>query len=311
VHSAPSLSVAREELVSAWLSAREAGEDAVMLAVTRRDVAALNQDARAALRRAGCLGPDVIDIEGTGFALGDQVVCLRNDRRVGVLNGTCGSVAEVRRGGLVIASESGQRLLPERYLAAGHLAHAYALTVHKAQGATVDRAFVLATESLTREAGYVAMSRARRGSELFVPLSAMEDGLAGETGHDPRETSPENPLGQVTRRLMTSRAKQLATSELDQDCNAANGAPFQSEGPAGPSVGGDEVLAPEGGPMGIVSAGRVRGPGNDHVNGHRTDEESDTARQPHLRQRLGLDELILRAQPARSHEHDRSWGLSR
>ena len=89
------------------------------------------------------------------------------------------------------------------------------------------------------------MSRARRGSELFVPLSAMEDGLAGETGHDPRETSPENPLGQVTRRLMTSRAKQLATSELDQDCNAANGAPFQSEGPAGPSVGGDEVLAPE------------------------------------------------------------------
>ena len=43
---------------------------------------------------------------------------------------------------------------------AEHLDHAYALTVHRAQGATYDRAHVLAAGG-GRELGYVAMSRAR------------------------------------------------------------------------------------------------------------------------------------------------------
>ena len=86
------------------------------------------------------------------------------------------------RHGLHIETAAALGSLPARYVEAGHLAHGYATTVHKAQGATYDRAFVLATDSLTREAGYVAMSRARQGTELFVISGAFEDGRGPDLG---------------------------------------------------------------------------------------------------------------------------------
>ena len=184
VHSAPSVAEARLELVERWAESFAAGHDAVMLAVGRAEVAALNEDARATLRRSGRLGADVLEADGSGFAVGDKVVCLRNDRRIGVMNGTVGTVEHAVGHGLAIQTADGARLVPKTYLEAGHLGHAYALTIHKAQGLTVERAYVLAGESLTQEAGYVAMSRARETTELFVPLAALPD----DTAHD-RATS--------------------------------------------------------------------------------------------------------------------------
>jgi len=55
--------------------------------------------------------------------------------------------------------------VPSSYLEAGHLTHAYASTVHKAQGATVDRAYLLGSDRLYREAGYVGMSRGRLSND--------------------------------------------------------------------------------------------------------------------------------------------------
>ncbi len=180
-----------------------------MMAPARREVAALNDAARSALRNAGRLGPEALMVGESGIALGDKVVCLRNDRHLGVVNGTVGTVERCQLGGLVITTRDGPRHLPARYLEEGHLAHGYALTVHKAQGLTVETAYVLATENLSREAGYVAMSRARAGTELFVPLGAAED----SPRHDPRQPAAD-PMALTARRLATSRAKQLASSEL-------------------------------------------------------------------------------------------------
>ena len=194
-----------------WAESYGAGHDAVMLAVGRAEVAALNEAARASLRRSGRLGADVLELDGLGFAVGDKVVCLRNDRRIGVVNGTTGTVERAVGHGLAIRTAEGPRLLPKAYLEAGHLGHAYALTIHKAQGLTVERAYVLAGESLTQEAGYVAMSRAREVTELFVPLAAAAD----DGAHDPRRLEVADPLAEVRRRLGNSRAKRLASDELD------------------------------------------------------------------------------------------------
>ena len=48
-----------------------------------------------------------------------------------------------------------------------HLDHGYAATVHKAQGSTVDRSFVLASTYFDRHVTYVALSRHRFGAELY------------------------------------------------------------------------------------------------------------------------------------------------
>ena len=46
------------------------------------------------------------------------------------------------------------------------LTHGYAATIHKMQGATVDKAYVLASRHMDRHAAYVAMSRHRDATKL-------------------------------------------------------------------------------------------------------------------------------------------------
>jgi conjugative relaxase-like TrwC/TraI family protein len=204
IHLAPTMAEIRAEMVRHWSQARSAGTDTLMLAATRRDVNALNGLARGERLERGELGDDVLVSEHRSFALGDEVLCLRNARRLGLLNGTRGVVLARDGGGLSVETDAGPRLVPKKYIEAGHLDHGYASTIHKAQGATYDRAFVLASESLSRESGYVAMSRARHGSELFVASGPFEH------GHGP-DGAPEEPLATTAARLATTRAKHLAS----------------------------------------------------------------------------------------------------
>jgi hypothetical protein len=48
------------------------------------------------------------------------------------------------------------------------LAHGYAITGHLAQGMTCRKTFILATDQLTREAAYVALSRGRESNRIYV-----------------------------------------------------------------------------------------------------------------------------------------------
>ena len=207
MHVAPSAATARSALVTDWVRSRVAGTDARMYAARRDDVDWLNGLARAELRRRGNLGPDLLGVPGSGgFALGDDVLCLRNDPRLGVMNGTLGKVSAILDGHLVVETASGPRKLSASYLEAGFLTHGYASTIHKAQGSTVDRAFVLGTASLYREAGYVAMSRARGATDVYVVGGAFESGLEiGDPGSD--------GLTGFARSVSVSRAKTLATFE--------------------------------------------------------------------------------------------------
>lgn len=56
--------------------------------------------------------------------------------------------------------------------------HGYAVTAHKAQGATVDRAHVLATEAVMptgREWGYVAASRHRESLRVYLDEASLAE----------------------------------------------------------------------------------------------------------------------------------------
>lgn len=177
LHIADSALSARTALVRDWAEAEAGGERARMYAVRRADVEALNSLARVDLRSRRRIGRDLIVAAGRSFASGDEVLFCRNDRKLGFLNGDRGLVHRLDpNDGLVVETAKGMQHVPERYLENGHLSHGYAMTVHKSQGATVERAFVLGNDALFLEAGYVALSRAVARTDVYV-VGAGEEGV--------------------------------------------------------------------------------------------------------------------------------------
>jgi len=156
---------ARTELVDRWQAARAAKPKAsrIMLTHKRVDVEALNGLARAALKADGQLenGQILDTVHGEReFAAGDRLLFLRNERQLEVKNGTLGTVVEMEPGKLMVRTDDGRMVHfdPASYPDFGH---GYATTIHKAQGVTVDEAFVLASRGFDRHLSYVAMSRHR------------------------------------------------------------------------------------------------------------------------------------------------------
>ncbi|MBV9509915.1 MAG: Ti-type conjugative transfer relaxase TraA [Caulobacteraceae bacterium] len=225
--------VARKALVDGWDAVRRdvPGASQIMLAHTRADVAELNQLARARKRDAGEIGEDLVLATERGertFAAGDRIMFLRNERSLGVKNGTLGTVERIDGPSLTVRLDDARQVSFDLKDYA-HFDHGYASTIHKSQGVTVDRAHILATEGLDRHGAYVAMSRHR-------------DGLAVHYGADDFKDQ-----AQLVRTLGRERAKDTT---LDYDRTFAERrdiAPVRSEivverpeqglGPASPARG--------------------------------------------------------------------------
>ncbi len=102
----------------------------------------------------------------------------------------------------------------------GHLDHGYAITAHRAQGATVDRAFVLGSDELYREWGYTALSRHRDEARFYV--SATPTFL--------NETPPPLQAGEdVARRVADARGK-------PREAPALNGTPTDHRATSSPMI---------------------------------------------------------------------------
>jgi hypothetical protein len=175
---------ARAALIGAWARAElDSPGRNLMLAHDRRDVADLNRLARQWRDAWGFLSDRRIVAGGREWAIGDRLVCRRNDYALGVRNGTSGTVVGLDHHGegLDLRTDLGEVVrLPAGYLS--HASHGYALTGHVAQGSSVDRTFVLASpERGGAEWAYVAASRQRHDLHVFVvhhDASGIEDALA-------------------------------------------------------------------------------------------------------------------------------------
>lgn len=207
----------REQLVDDWWQARESGADAVMIALRRDDVGNLNARARAHMHDAGRLGTDALTIADRHFAVGDQAVCLRNHPGLGVTNGTHGTITAIdaAHSSITLTDRAGREYeLTADYLGSTTqrggpvLDHGYAITGHKAQGLTVDQAFVLGSDQLYREWGYVAMSRGRAANRLYL-VNAHDDDRDLAVAHADERKPP--PLDAATKALSRSAAQTSAT----------------------------------------------------------------------------------------------------
>jgi ATP-dependent exoDNAse (exonuclease V) alpha subunit len=200
----------REFLVRDWWRARRSGEPALMLASRQSEVDTLNERARDHRFANGELGEELI-MGGRSFAVGDEVLATRNDYRLGLLNGTRATVSAIDWECCVPVLETtdGQQVVPSSaYLAEGHLQHGYAMTVHKAQGATVAQSFVLGDDALYREAGYAALSRGREANTLYV-VGRLD--RRAEVRHASEVDA--DPFDEALTSLKRSEAKTLARDE--------------------------------------------------------------------------------------------------
>ncbi|KQZ73883.1 conjugal transfer protein TraA [Sphingopyxis sp. Root214] len=196
VRAAETREVARTELVESWDRDRKRDPNGsrIILTHTNDEVRALNEAARDRMRASGDLGDEVILKVERGdrvFASGDRIMFLRNERSLGVKNGTLGTVERVSEQHMAVSTDDGRRVAfdTKDYR---DLDHGYAATIHKAQGMTVDRTHVLATPGMDSHGAYVAMSRHR-------------DGLALHYGRDDFADQ-----GKLVRTLSRERTKDMA-----------------------------------------------------------------------------------------------------
>lgn len=173
----------QKQAADAAIADRVAGKSTVLLAATRYEVRVLNEMARHEAKKQGLV--DTLDVlletaQGLReFAVGDAVVFLRNHRGLNVKNGTLGVVEEATEKGLRVKDQAGKSAWVN-FDFYNHLDHSYALTTHKAQGATFDRAHVVIGELSGREWSYVAASRARESTHIYTTKEVA--GLLHERG---------------------------------------------------------------------------------------------------------------------------------
>jgi hypothetical protein len=113
------------------------------------------------------------------------------------------------------------------------LDHGYATTVHKSQGSTVDRTYVLASRYFDRHVSYVALSRHREAATLFYGQDEFAAGV-GEGGT--LDVVAARQKFQTT--LSRARPKELAHDYLERELSDSPTA-FPSARPATP----DEIQA--------------------------------------------------------------------
>ncbi|EJJ26256.1 Ti-type conjugative transfer relaxase TraA [Rhizobium sp. CF142] len=187
------------------------GDELLVLAHTNDDVKRLNEALRSVMTGEGALGDNHSFQTERGareFAAGDRIIFLENARfveprarRLGpqyVKNGMLGTVVATgdKRGDalLSVRLDNGRDVVisEDSYR---NVDHGYAATIHKSQGATVDRTFVLATGMMDQHLTYVSMTRHRDRADLYAAKEDFE--AKPEWGRKPRVDHTAGVTGEL------------------------------------------------------------------------------------------------------------------
>jgi conjugative relaxase-like TrwC/TraI family protein len=214
----------REEMIDAafqqWREQREQGRSVLLMAGDNETVDELSARCRATRVEDGAVERGGLRTSHGTIGVGDEVTTLLNDRRLvsdsgdWVRNGIRWSVTSRDEGGsLVLQSMEGHGSVrvPGSY-ATAQIGLAYALTVHKAQGATSDATILLVDGAMSAEQLYIGMTRGRAENRALVVCEVEGDGHSEAT-----EQSPVEVLASVMRRSGSNRsAHDVMRAELNR-----------------------------------------------------------------------------------------------
>jgi hypothetical protein len=246
------------QAVQNWYRDVEAiGDPAEVLLIGHRNntVDQLNKRARTLIVETGLLRGPALNVNDRIFQAGDRVVCLKNRSRLGVLNGDFATVTaiDIERRTITIHLDRNDHsvTVPHWYLDDGHLDWGYALTGHKAQGATVRRAHTVAGDGVDREWIYVTMSRGQEANTIYLTDPELDHDECTHLTHQHPERVPAliAALGRSAAEpaaLDTGRRPRTVTDEeLEQrmtDLKAALGTPKAEGTSRGDGGDGTELL---------------------------------------------------------------------
>jgi Ti-type conjugative transfer relaxase TraA len=171
---------AKESLLQEWVdwNSEHKSQTSLMMAYMNKDVYDLNRGAREHKKIMGDLrGPEHFFETERGqreFMKGDRILFLRNEKSLGVRNGSLGTVERAERGSLIVQLDKGSRIAVDTHMYKD-FDYGYAATVHKTQGATLDRTFVLGTRHFDKHTAYVAMSRHRQDVVMHYGKDEFKD----------------------------------------------------------------------------------------------------------------------------------------
>ena len=191
---------------SMWLADHLRGKDVLLLAGSNAEAAELSRRVQAKLHQMGTVGPpQTVLADGNHAGVGDLVRARLNtkidaggrhltNRDTLTVTAFRGPDAEVRRE-RPDGTWTGAFRVPRSYLA-DNAELVYAGNVHVAQGRTVDTAYLLVTDSLSRQALYVGMTRGRESNTAHVVT-----GKTAPPGHQPcQQATAEAVLIDVLQR---------------------------------------------------------------------------------------------------------------
>jgi hypothetical protein len=176
---------AKAALIEEWKKAfqEDPNKSLLIMAYSNRDVRDLNTHARSHLKEVGILdrqdfaytvhreveddfGRKKTFKEERMFSKGDKIVFTSNNTGLGVKNGTIGTITEINAQKIEVEVTEDKKVSFAPNLNP-YFDQGWAVTIHKSQGTTVDKSFLLASHEMTQNLTYVAMTRHREDVQVY------------------------------------------------------------------------------------------------------------------------------------------------
>lgn len=165
-------------------------------------IAAANTLLQQALNPRGPKAPYMRNSDSVELRVGDRVIQTRNDYMLGVFNGEVGEVIDIQSGQVQVHLDGRPEPVVYTLEQAHSLRHAYALTVHRAQGSEFPWVIMVCHSThhhmLTRQLLYTGITRGKQGVILVGDVKGVRRAVEQNRPSERQTTLVERIKGTLT-----------------------------------------------------------------------------------------------------------------